>query len=335
MSPGFDDLPTTDPGAGDPGAGDASAREAWDGAPDDLPAAATGAGEAGSGTATETDANADADADADADAPRSTGERWWAASKPLMLPGVLLVGVLVLIVRARATLEQSPRFVVDPSVCTVVARPAWVSDGVARSIALAVATGLGRQASLLQGRELQRWADALTDPAADISPWIESVERLEPHFPSQADVRIRLRVPVMVVDGALLVAASGHVLGPGPVAVSPAPLQYAGRHLDEDYIECAAAAGELVPYRDELDRAGVRVVSVGIGEDGTVVFTTDAGVELSWGRSARKSAWSHLDLPPSERLGNLRQVLVDFPGLASLRRVQLWTDRPVTTLRSA
>jgi hypothetical protein len=264
--------------------------------------------------------------------PRAPGEAFVARARPLVLPALLLVGVLVLIVMARKTLEQAPRFVVDPSVCSVVARPAWVSEQLARSVALAVATGLGQHASLLDGEGLQRWADVLTDPSGGVSPWIESVERLEPRFPHQADLRLRFRRPVLEVDGGIFVAASGHVLGPGPVAVTPQPLRYAGKHLDEDYRECAAAAGELVPFRAELEEQGVRVASVGIGEDGTVVFFTDMGAELSWGRSARKSAFSHLDLPPSERIGNLRQVLLDFPGLTGLRRVQLWTDRPVTVL---
>ncbi len=266
---------------------------------------------------------------------RTPGERWAACVAPFVLPALLVIGVLVLIVKARAALGQAPRFVVDPTVCAVTARPAWVSDAVARSIAMSVACGLGRQASLLDGKQLQGWADVLTDPQGGVSPWIESVERLAPHFPSQADLRVRLRLPVMLVEGDLLVSASGHVLGPGPVSLPHAPLTYVGRHLDEDYRECAAAAGELQPFRAELERAGVRVVAVGVDEHDTVTFTTDVGVELSWGRSARKSSFSSLDLPPTERVGNLRQVLLDFPGLAGLRRVQLWTDRPVTTRRAS
>ncbi len=255
------------------------------------------------------------------------GQRLVARCKPWLLPAVMVAGVAVLVLQARDALERTPRFMVDPATCAVSTRPAWLSDELARFIAASVARGLRKRASLLDVHDLEDWADTL----AGCSPWIESVESLSPRFPGQAVVRLRLRRPVLAVDGSILVAASGHVLGLGTVALEPAPLDYAGRHLDEDYRECAAAAGEIAGFRAELDVLGVRLAGVGIGPDDTVVFTTDGGVELSWGRSARKSASSHLDLPPEARLANLRQVLVDFPRLRGVRRVQLWTDRPVVT----
>jgi hypothetical protein len=258
------------------------------------------------------------------------GEVFIDRLRPLLLPALIVLALVLLLLRARTDLASTPRFVVDPSVCTVQARPAWASDALAASLAEQVSRGLGAQASLIEGNDLHRWGAALER----LSPWIESVERIEPRFPYQADVRLRLRRPVMVVDDGILVASSGHVLGPGPVFLEPSLLAFRGRTVDEDVRECAAAAAELQPFREELDRLGVHVVSVGIAVDQTVWFGTDTGVELNWGRTLRKSEYANLDLPYAARIANLREVLVDYPGLRGVRKVQLWTDRPVVTQRS-
>lgn len=268
--------------------------------------------------------------------PTTPGELFLDRVRPLVLPCVILLGVLVLLIRARGELQSSPRFVVDPSVCGVVTQPAWVSDALGDSLARQVSRGLGERASLLDGNDLTRWSQSLLE----LSPWIEAVELIEPRFPHQADVRLRLRRPVLAVDGEILVAASGLVLGPGPVDLSPGPLAYAGRELDEDVRECAAAADEILPFRDELAALGVRLTSVTIvGATGTtsvetVAFRTDSDVVVNWGRTRRKSEFSQLDLPFSARVDNLKQVLLEHPGLKGLRSVQVWTDRPVVVKRS-
>ena len=264
------------------------------------------------------------------------GELFLDRLRPLVLPGVILLGVLALLLRARGELHSSPRFVVDPSACGVVSQPAWASDALADNLARQVSRGLGERASLLDGGDLRRWSDALLE----LSPWIEAVELIEPRFPQQADVRLRLRRPVLAVDGEILVAATGQVLGPGPVDIQPPPLAYAGRELDEDVRECAAAAAEILPFRDELAALGVRLASVGISSPSgtttveTVSFRTDGDVEVNWGRARRKSEFSELDLPYSARVENLKQVLLEHPGLRGVRKVQVWTDRPVVVKRS-
>lgn len=262
--------------------------------------------------------------------PTTPGELFLGRLRPLILPGVIVLGVLVLLLRARGELHSAPRFVVDPSVCGVLSQPAWVSDVLADNLARQVSRGLGERASLLDGGDLRAWTDALVE----LSPWIEAVEIIEPRFPQQADVRLRLRRPVLAVDGEILVAASGHVLGPGPVSLEPQPLTYAGRELDEDVRECAAAAAEVLPFREELAASGVYLVSVGIAPDETVVFKTDRDTEVNWGRTRRKSEFAQLDLPCAARVENLKQVLVDHPGLRGVRSVRVWTDRPVVVRRS-
>jgi hypothetical protein len=260
---------------------------------------------------------------------RTPGELFLDRLRPALVPAVVVLGLLLLVVRARRELQAAPRFQVDPSACEVLVRPEWVSEELAAALARQIGRGLGREASLLGEQELQAWEQTLTG----LTPWIEEVEGVEPRFPYQADVRLRLRRPVLVVDGVFLVAATGDVLGPGPVSITPPPLGFDGGQRDEDFRECAAAAAELLPFRRELEDLDVQVVSVGIAEDDTVVFRTEQGVELNWGRTARKSHLSQLDLPPEARIGNLRQVLVDYPGLRGVRAVLLWTDLPVVTER--
>ncbi len=259
------------------------------------------------------------------------GERLIEHLRPFALPLLVLTGVTVLLVVARQDLADTPRFRVDPGTVEVRARPAWVGEELAQSLARQVSRGLSKGASLLEASDLSEWATSLPD----LSPWIASVEAVVPYFPSRADVRLRLRRPVLVVEGDILVAATGEVLGLGPVSVRPEPLYYVGSHADEEYRECAAAAAELLPFRDELTRLGVTVVAVGVSPGGQVLFHTLDEVELDWGRSARKSDLARLDLPPPARIANLRRVLIDFPGLSGVRRVRLWTDQPVVTRRGA
>jgi hypothetical protein len=260
---------------------------------------------------------------------QTPGERFLERIKPLILPTLVVIGVALLVVHARQRLARTPRFTVDPSAWQVRSRPDWLSDGLAAKLARDISRGLANRPSLLDADGLARWEDELSS----ISPWVLSVERIEPRFPGRADVRLTLRRPVMSVMDDILIAASGHVLGLGEVSILPKPLLYEGPHDDAPLRESAAAAGELVPFRDELDALGVHIERVGIASDETVVFITDRGVVLSWGRSARESSLSYLDLPFRARIENLKLVLVDHPGLAGVARVQLWTDSPVVVLR--
>jgi hypothetical protein len=261
---------------------------------------------------------------------QTPGERFVERAKPAILPVLVVIGVALLVVHARQRLAGSARFTVDPTAWEVRSRPDWLSEDLAAALAHRISMGLADRSSLLDGDGLDRWADDLLE----VSHWIESVEHVEPRFPGQADVRLRLRRPVMSVEGDILLSASGHVLGPGAVSIQPEPLLFEGAHFDEEALrETAAAAAELVPFRAELDALGVHVERVGIDRDDTVIFRTDRDVVLSWGRSARESGRSYLDLPFRSRIDNLKMVLVDFPGLAGVERVQLWTDKPVVHTR--
>jgi len=261
---------------------------------------------------------------------QTPGERFVERVRPAILPVLVVLGVALLVAHARDRLAGSPRFTVDPTTWEVRSRPDWLSDDLAETLARRISVGLADRSSLLDSDGLERWAEGLLE----ISPWIESVERIEPRFPGQADVRLRLRRPVMSVDGDILLSAGGHVLGPGATSIQPEPLHFEGAHFDDEALrETAAAAAELVPFRAELDALGIRVERVGIDRDDTVIFRTDRDVVLSWGRSARESGLSYLDLPFRARIDNLKMVLVDFPGLAGVERVQLWTDKPVVRTR--
>jgi hypothetical protein len=244
---------------------------------------------------------------------------------PLLVPLALLGVLIVVAYRARHQLQREPEFTVDPTRYQLVARPAWLPEPVAASVVASVSTHSARGASLLRQDELA----GLKASLLAASPWIEAVEQIQPRWPAQAEVRVRLRRPVMAIDGDILVSADGRVLGLGPVNLDPPPLPCAHPSRDADVLQCAAAAAEVLPFRAALEDVGVVLASVAPDADGTVSFTTDQGVVLAWGRSASASPLAYLDLPPAKRIDNLREVLVDFPGLAGLRRVQLWTDRPV------
>ncbi|MGQ0553978.1 MAG: hypothetical protein ACT4PU_12265 [Planctomycetota bacterium] len=257
----------------------------------------------------------------------TVAQLWFWRAKPLLIPLLLGLLLIALLVVAHRRLQRAPRFLVNPAVWQVMEAPDWLAHEQAGRVGQELSAALTGQASLLSGSDLQLWADALSGA----SPWVESVEALDPRFPGQLDVRLRLRVPVLEVPGGWLLAADGRVLGPGPTDYQPAPLAFDGRHAEEDYLECAAAAAELLPYRDVIERAGVRVLSVGPGPDGTVQFQSEGGAVLNWGRSARKAGFTHLDLSVQARIDNLLQVTADHPGLEGVLRVQLWTDRPVVT----
>ena len=259
----------------------------------------------------------------------SAGDRRERPLWPLLVPLALLGVLIVVTYRARHQLQREPEFTVDPTRYQLVARPAWLPEPVAASVAASVSTHAARGASLLRQDELT----GLTASLLAASPWIEAVEQIQPRWPAQAEVRVRLRRPVVAIDGDILVAADGRVLGLGPVNLDPAPLPCAHPTRDADVLQCAAAAAEVLPFRAALQDVGVVLASVAPDTDGTVSFTTDQGVVLAWGRTADASPLAYLDLPPAKRIDNLREVLVDFPALAGLRRVQLWTDRPVVVRR--
>lgn len=253
-----------------------------------------------------------------------TNRMAWA----LVVPLVLVAGLLVIALRARTELAREPAFSVDPSRVTLVGRPAWMPEAVAGALAADVSAHVAAGASLLSEAELA----SLARKVGAASPWIASVERVEPRWPAQAEIRLRLRRPVLSV-GDVLVSADGRALGLGPIALDPAPLACDRTLLrGEDLVECAAAAAAILPWRAELAGKGVRLAAVAPGAEDSVSFLTDAGVELAWGRSPHRSPLAYLDVPPEGRLDNLREVLADHPGLQGVRRVQLWTDRPVVML---
>lgn len=251
------------------------------------------------------------------------------AAWPVAVPALLLLGLLFVALQARQQLQRAPDFVVDPSRVQLVGRPAWMPEPLAAGVAAGIAARVAGSASLLREDEL-RWLSAAVQAS---SPWVESVEHVEPRWPGQAEIRVRLCRPVLAVDGDVLLGADGRVLGLGPVLLAPAPLRLDDPPSDEAVLDCAAAAAEVLPFRPALEEAGVRLVAVGPDLNDTLTFVTDAGVELCWGRSRRASRLAYLDIAPAQRIEHLRQVLIDFPGLQTVRRVELWLDRPQVVTR--
>src|SRR5262249_1632537 len=81
------------------------------------------------------------------------GERLLQRRGRLRVPAVIVMGIVVLRLRARDQLERSPRFMVDPTACSLTSKPNWVSDDLGRFIAFSVSRGLGSRASLLDSRD--------------------------------------------------------------------------------------------------------------------------------------------------------------------------------------
>jgi hypothetical protein len=242
-----------------------------------------------------------------------------------VLPLVMLGLVLTLAVVARNAMARSDRFQVDPGWVSVQALPAWLAEEEAERLALDIAAGLEGPVELMDREELDLWKRQ----ALAASPWVASVTEVAGRFPYQADVRLRLRRPVMSLDDGRLVTRDGvRLSGVSASGVWPPPIAYAGQPRDEAVAECAAAAHDLLPFRDELDRLGVVLKHASLDGQGMVTFITPGGVRIQWGRSSRASRFAAYDLPAAGRVANLRDVLDHHPRLGGLSEVHLWYDRP-------
>ncbi len=241
--------------------------------------------------------------------------------KPAILPLCLLFGIGALIASARGTLEGNPRFRVDPTLFSVD-RPVWMPEALAVEIGTVVSQSLGPPASLLGEEGLSTWASR----AAMASPWVQAVPVTNSLFPYKAELHLSVRRPVLIAEG-LFWAADGTQLGESCDGIIPPPLLYDGV-LDESLIkECAASAGEILPYRSTLAEKDVGLGRVLIDREGLVAFQTAQGVDVVWGRSKRYHPLAIHDLPPTGRLDNLWEVLEQYPGLERVSRVELHLDR--------
>lgn len=244
---------------------------------------------------------------------------------PAILAWVVLAALLLLLRVAHGAMVEHPRFAVEPRFVSVESRPAWMTPELAERVAADLSVSLGAPASLLDPRALAAWERHLPDA----SRWVEVVEGVQPAFPGRAEVRLRLRRPVLELSGGRLVAADGHHLGHGPVVLDPPLLQLVGSLGPDALSECAVAAADLEPFRAEIEEVGgVLIDRVLLSDQGRVVFLTARGVELEWGRSSAHGDLASVDLPPRKRVDNLLTVLEGRPGLYEVWRVVLWKDRP-------
>ncbi len=246
-----------------------------------------------------------------------------------VLPAVVGILVVTLMIIARDRLQDTARFVVDPAWVQVLDAPDWMSPDLADQVAIEVAAALDGPARLMEAEGLGRWRENL----AVSSAWVAAVPTVSPRFPYQADVELVLRRPVLDLGDGRLVAADGAVMWARPEAIEPRPVRFGGARVghagavDADVLECAAALGDLMPLRPELEGMGLKLSEAHLNGDGVVVLRTAGGVLLEWGRPSRGPMAAY-DIPPSGRLENLRQVLDSHPGLGGLARVTLWLDRP-------
>lgn len=248
----------------------------------------------------------------------------WRRAAAVALPVLVIAGVVLLCVAAHRAMRGSTRYAVDPRHLALLEHPAWMSETLAERVSAEMAAALAGPATLLDREQLDDWRGRLQ--AA--SPWIADVEFVRPRFPAQADVRVAVQPPALALDGGMLVAHDGRVLGPGRVHVDPPLLRYQGAPEAEALRACAQAATEIRPWMRSLQDEGVVLVSVERDWEGTVLFRTDRGVELDWGRARASAVSAGFDLPVDAKVANLHDVLARYPGLARVRRVRLWLDRP-------
>ncbi len=253
-------------------------------------------------------------------------DRWGAP----VLSALVFLAVAGLLFVARDSARASPRFEVDPGHVAVLERPEWLPADLATELGLQLGISLGGPASLLGDEDLTRWRGDLMDA----SDWVESVERLEARFPGQAEVRLRLRRPVLELSGQVLLSADGHTLGTGYIDTEPRLLRFEGAGNAEEVRECAASAADILPYRFELEDEGITLDRVLLGVGGRVRFLTTVGVEIEWGRSTTRSEFAAVDLPPAARVEHLLTALERRPGLHGVARVVVWKDQPEIVLVS-
>lgn len=185
--------------------------------------------------------------------------------------------------------------------------------------------------------------------------WVRRVTEVKRRFPNALSVSVELRRPLGVVRVAqveserLAVDKDGVVveeytkLGPpripwirtpgAPLAVVPTP----GNRFED-----GCAVQEAIGVLEEIAQVGghpaldnLRIDEVKVGwtgktraaGDSDIRLVFDTGVEVLWGRSPR-SAGGVTELSASTKLDHLGRVLRQFPGLVSVKLVDLRFERP-------
>jgi hypothetical protein len=190
----------------------------------------------------------------------------------------------------------------------------------------------------------------------EASPWVERVVRVRRVYPDRFRVELELRRPAVLVasdeglvpvdrEGVRLAALDSEapelralwlptLLG---VASKPPPLgvRWRDRALDEGL---ALVEHMRKDYLEGISRS-VRFESLDVSNVGgradplesEVSFITPERVVLEWGRSPASPLPDALGF--EEKLRQLRNVLVEFPGLAGVQRVKLHISPPHTFSR--
>ncbi|HET6202889.1 MAG TPA: hypothetical protein VFI25_08820 [Planctomycetota bacterium] len=264
---------------------------------------------------------------------------------------VLIGGTLALVVvfyLARAATEEagaSPTFFVDPSRVAVEEAPAWLPP-----------EWVGEAETVLRGIEPFSVFDARGTEGAERAlrslGWVKAVEPAGRSFPRTARIRIRVRRPAAVVEGAgggTLVDEAAVVLpslAPERAALLPPLPRVVAPHGDlgtepvagADWKDRRVRAGVAVALevRPLVRRAGpTRVVAIDVtNADGradplvsSIVLVTEAGARLLWGRPAAEGAFG--ELSTAAKLEALERVVGAYPRLAGVREADLRFDRPV------
>ncbi|MCU0725121.1 MAG: hypothetical protein MUE73_04930 [Planctomycetes bacterium] len=252
---------------------------------------------------------------------------------------LLFVGFYTLFVLTAITAHRrvaaAQCFRLEPALCRVLAKPAWMPASEIEAI---------RRATGLLDRSLPLYEPGLTERLGEAhaaSPWVKRVREVGLFHPNRAVVALELRKPLagVLMNGRdiVLVDEEGVRL-PGLHRRPPKDLGYPLRRIDgvggappaagvvwsAAVKEGAAVAGELLILPPDLAGA-LPIVSIdvsAVGRGGPVLLTTTSGAVIEWGRS-RSHEFGALGPTLAEKVRKLERTLVVHPSLAGVHRVKL------------
>jgi len=266
------------------------------------------------------------------------------AAAILVTPMVaLLIFLLTDVVAER--IAATPRFRVSSAYFDVRGAPDHLPSGFARSIGDFPV--LDRPRSILDPE-----LPGIVRARLEAHPWVRRVVEVRRRFPNLIDLDVQLRRALgvfrvegerLALDGEGVVLEEHTRLAPPrlPWITTPgAPISFVPTRGHR--FAAGGAVQEALGVLEELDRVAdhpalhhLRLREVCVGRagrprqvgDSDIRLVFDTGVEVLWGRSPRSAA-GIMEIPASTKLDHLARVQRTWPGLVSVKLVDLRFERP-------
>jgi hypothetical protein len=261
-------------------------------------------------------------------------EGLFKASKVSLVVGTLSLIVLLVHSEVYSLIRGKPEFSVKAEKFRVSLVPDW-------------ANGQNSVTISLNGSDRGMMEEGTTEwigLAFQANPWVKEVSSVERVFPDQIRVRFEYRDPVAAVKTSegWIVVDEDRVRLPGIWKERPPCALQAdivGLHRaplpGEVWNDPALAAGiDLARYvLEDSVLSSVDVAAIDVSNfDGRIdslrsemAFSTNTGCVIYWGRPLSTDKYG--ELTQDEKVGNLRMVLKDFPGLENLVYVKVYYKR--------